>query len=161
MNHISHIGRFSLLRPLLSKLASFQILVIVFSFGQSEEGVQEHEGDARMGCFFFLVPLMLSFACLRVVDFAFCHCAPGFIPDFEDIVSISDAIRAKSHDAKEEWKFSWFFFFFFGHSSFYVGIHFTAGFFFPCKCTVKYRNWPRNIIDEAHVWCRHDCCPAS
>lgn len=52
-NHVFHIGRFSLLRPLLSKLASSQILVIVVSFGHSEEGVQEHEGDERMGCFSF------------------------------------------------------------------------------------------------------------
>lgn len=57
---------------------------------------------------FFLVFFMFHFFC--VCELVLLFIASGFIPDFENIVSISDAIGFKSHDTKKECKFSWSFF---------------------------------------------------
>lgn len=98
--------------------------------------------DAFFGSFdVFFLPVCE----LLILQFFCCCYAPGCIPDFENIMSISDAIgsslmiqrkNGNSHGS-----------FFFGHSSFYVW-KFLQG-VFSRQCTVKYRNWHRNIINEA------------
>lgn len=74
--------------------------------------MRETRETERKGCFYFFLfgPLMFSvfsFSPHVRVDSACMVCACGFIPDFENIVSISDAIGSSLMIKKKECKFSW------------------------------------------------------